>query len=123
MNFTEWLAAMKPGELLAWITGLGGLVFSLMTLLGKRGETLFSRIELERKLIVDERDRVTNKLSACEECVRECEEREEKVKQENEFLRAGHRAWLEFGEDIAGGSYGPDWVKDRAKQLVQRYKT
>ena len=123
MNPIEWLAKMTPGEALGWITGLSTLAIGIWTQVGKRGETVFTRIESERKIIIEERNRLTQKLTDSEKCTKECEDREEKLKQENEFLRAGHRSFIEFAEDILGGSYGADWIKDRAKQLLGRYKT
>lgn len=119
----EWLGQMKPGELLGWVTGVSTVVITFWTALGKRSETIFSRIESERKHITEERDRLTSQLKDCEKERYECEDSADKLKQENDFLKAGHRAFLEFAEDVKGGSYGLDWIKARAEQLLQRYKT
>lgn len=119
---SQWLSKMTPGELLGWVTGISTVVIGIWSQLGKRGETVFSRIEAERKLVTEERERLTVKLQECEKEQEQAEERERKLKAENDFLSAGHRAFIEFLEDVQGGSYGFDWVKSRAEQLLKRYK-
>lgn len=116
------LLPKTAGEVGGWVSVLSVAAIGLWTQFGKRGDTVFTRMDTERKLMTEERNRLTTKLTEAEKALQLSEDTHDKLKEEINFLKAGHRAMIDFLEDVCGGSYPLDWIKDRAGQLKQRFK-
>ena len=108
------MAGLEPEQLLAWVTGLGGLAVGVWTKFGASRETAFSRV-------AGERDRLDKRVSELEKGREEDRARLDKVEGELEALRLDHKTLLDFLRDIIGGRFDHEWIKARAADLLERF--
>ncbi|SEI66419.1 hypothetical protein SAMN04488058_101280 [Deinococcus reticulitermitis] len=108
------MAGLEPEQLLAWITGVGGVAVGVWTKFGSSRDTAFARI-------TGERDRLDRRVSELEKGREEDRARLDKVEGELEALRLDHKTLLDFLRDIVSGRFDSDWVKGRAADLLERF--
>ena len=104
---------MNPGDILAWLTGLGGLGVGIWTLFGKTKDSQWSRVESERKWLTDEVTRLRQDVD-------KAKTRMDSLESELEDLKRHFNVLLDFLKDIISGQYNFDWVVARAKTLLER---
>lgn len=108
------MGGIDAGQVLAWITGIGTLVVGLWTLVGRSKDTTFARV-------VGERDRLDKRVGELEKGREEDRARLDRVEAELEALRLDHKTLLDFLRDICSGRFDSDWVKGRARDLLDRF--
>lgn len=105
---------MEPGTILAWITGISGVVIGVWNVFGKSKDTSYARVEAER-------NRLDAKVVELEKGQKEQAERLDKVEAELEALRLDHKTLLDFLRDICSGRFDHEWIKGRAQDLLTRF--
>lgn len=106
--------SMEPGTLLAWITGISGVVVGVWTQFGKSRDTSFARLE-------GERNRLDARVGELEKGREEDRARLDKIEAEMEELKRAHVTLLDFLRDIVSRRFDPEWILGRAQDLLDRF--
>lgn len=111
---------MSPGEVLAYITGGGGIAISLFTLFAKGRETAWNQAAAIRAELQAQIDELRERIESKDTELADTRKRLADVEGQMAALHLDRRTLLDFLRDVAGGQYDHDWCKRRAQELLGR---
>ncbi|MBI0447136.1 hypothetical protein [Deinococcus sp. DB0503] len=111
---------MTPGEVLAWVTGVGGLSISMFTLFSKGRETSWSQAAALRAELQSQIDELREEIRTRDTDLADARARLTAVEAQLAASLLEHRTLLDYVRDVTGGQYDLDWCKRRGTELLAR---
>ena len=112
---------LTVGQILGSISGIGGVVIGVWTLLGKSKDTSFTRLEGERNRLDVQLKEVREQQRLADERQRDTDKRLALVEAEMKSLRLDHKVVLDFLRDIVSGVFDWEQIRARAADLLGRF--
>lgn len=109
-----------PTELLAAVTGVGGLLVSGLTLLLRGREAAWTQAAGLRGEVRAELGELRGQVAAREAELEAARTRLAGLEDELSALHLDRRLLLDYLHDVAGGHFGPGWCEGRARDLLER---
>ncbi|MPY66675.1 hypothetical protein F8S09_08205 [Deinococcus sp. SDU3-2] len=111
---------LTPTELLAALTGMGGLLLSGLTLLLRGREAAWTQAAGLRGEVRAELGELRGQVAAREAELEAARARLTGLEDEVSALHLDRRLLLDYLRDVAGGHFGPGWCGRRARDLLRR---
>lgn len=111
---------LTPTELLAAVTGVGGLLISGLTLLLRGRETAWTQAAGLRGEFRAEIGELRGQVAAREDELQTARTRLAELEDDLTALHLDRRLLLDYLHDVAGGHFGPGWCEGRARDLLGR---
>lgn len=115
------MAEMTPERILALTSTASTVLIGLWAAFGKAKDSHIACLESDRTRAIEERDRTETRFKELEAKYDDQKQRIDKLELELEFFKIEHREFINFLQDIKGGSYDLTWINNRAGQLLARF--